>query len=307
MNTNGKKVLVRVDFNVPIRDGQVTDDTRIRKALPTINQLIEQDAAVILMSHLGRPQKKRLPDGSIDVASLTLKPVADHLATLVTVPVHFVPDCTGYEVQKAAAALRPGEILVLENTRFYKEEEAGDEEFARQLADLADVYINDAFGTAHRAHASTTIVAEYFDAAHKGFGLLMEAELANAEQVLHHAKRPLVAILGGAKVSDKIGLLTRLMDLADEILVGGAMAFTFIKAQGGEVGNSLVEEDKLDIARDIIKKASHHRVGLHLPVDAIIADAFEAGATTRSCPIDEIPQDWMGLDIGSDSVRRFKE
>ena len=303
----GKKVLIRVDFNVPIADGQITDDTRILKALPTIEYILNQGGAVILASHLGRPQKQRLSDGLIDVDRFTLRPIAGHLATLTQHAVSFVPDCTGFEVQKAVAALAPGEILLLENTRFYSEEEKGVADFAKELARLADIFINDAFGTAHRAHASTTIVANYFDSAHKGFGLLMEAELANAEQVLHHAERPLIAILGGAKVSDKIGLLSRLMDLADQVIIGGAMAFTFVKAQGGQTGDSLVEEDKMPLALEILENAGSRGVAIHLPVDALCADTFSAEATIQSCPINAIPEGWMGLDIGKESIALFSE
>lgn len=304
---DGAKVLVRVDFNVPLNsDHQVTDDTRIRAAVPTIRKLLESGAAIILMSHLGRPQKKRKEDGSIDRENLTLRHIVPTLEEQVGVEVKFVADTVGEEAQKAVAELEPGEILLLENTRFYKEEEAGDEAFAKQLADLADIYINDAFGTAHRAHASTTVVARYFDAEHKGFGLLMQREIENATKVLDNPTTPVTAIVGGAKVSDKIQLLDRLMGLANNILIGGAMAYTFWKAKGGEVGNSLIEEDKLELARELLKKAETKGVQIVLPKDSIVAEAFNNDAEHRVAPSDEVPEGWMGLDIGPAARAEFE-
>lgn len=304
---SGKRALIRVDFNVPLNsDKQITDDTRMRKAVPTIRTVLDGGGSIVLMSHLGRPQKKRKADGSIDRDKFSLAPLVDHLATLTGATVKFADDCGGPSSKKMAASLNSGEILLLENTRFSPGEEAGDEAFASELASLGDIYINDAFGTAHRAHASTTLVARHFDAGSKMFGKLMEAELTNAEKVLHHAEKPLIAILGGAKVSDKIGLLSRLLNLADSVIVGGAMAFTFVKAQGGQIGNSLVEDDKLDLALEIIKEAKEKNVDLHLPTDAIIADNFALDANVKTCAIGEIPDGWMGLDVGPDSIADFK-
>lgn len=303
---SGAKVLVRVDFNVPLdKDYRVTDDTRIRAAVPTIKALLEAGSAVILMSHLGRPQKKKREDGSIDREKFTLKHVVETLEERVEVAVKFVADTVGEEAREAAAALEPGELLLLENTRFYKEEEAGGENFAKKLADLADVYVNDAFGTAHRAHASTTVVAQYFDAEHKGFGLLMQREIENATKVLDDPDAPVTAIVGGAKVSDKIQLLDRLMGLADNILIGGAMAYTFWKAKGGSVGDSLIEADKLDLAKELMEKASAKQVQLVLPQDSIIADDFNNDADHRTAASGEIPDGWMGLDIGPEARSRF--
>ena len=298
---------MRVDFNVPLdSDKHITDDTRMRKALPSIKAVIENGGKLMLMSHLGRPQKKRLEDGSIDVAQFSLHPLVGHLRELTGANVSFATDCGGEESRRMASELKPGDILLLENTRFYPEEEKGDDGFAGQLADLAEIYVNDAFGTAHRAHASTTLVANHFAPENRRFGYLMEAELKNAEKVLHNAERPLTAILGGAKVSDKIGLLRQLLDLADSIIVGGAMAFTFVKARGGSTGNSLVEEDKLDLANEIIGAAKEKGVKLLLPNDAIVADNFSADANKQTVAIGEIPDGWMGLDIGPTSVKEFE-
>ena len=279
----------------------------MRKALPTIRAVLDGGGSLILMSHLGRPQKKKLADGSIDADQFSLKPLVGHLADLTGARVIWAGDCGGPKSVTAAEDLNPGEILVLENTRFDPGEESGDEAFAAKLAQLGDTYINDAFGTAHRAHASTTIVASFFPPERKMFGLLMEGELKNAEKVLHHAEKPLIAILGGAKVSDKIGLLNQLLGLADIVIVGGAMAFTFVKAQGGSTGNSLVEEDKLDLALEIIRKAKANGVELLLPVDAVAADSFSPDAATRTTAIGEIPDGWMGLDVGGTSIEQFKK
>lgn len=304
----GKRVLIRVDFNVPLDENkQITDDTRMRKAAPTIRAVLDAGASVILMSHLGRPQKKKLENGDIDVDKFSLRPLVEHLSKLTSAPVAFATDCGGPDSMAKAQSLNPGEILLLENTRFYAGESKGDPEFAASLARLADVYINDAFGTAHRAHASTTVVANSFDADHKRFGLLMTAELENAEKVLKSAEKPMLAILGGAKVSDKIGLLRQLIHLADTVIVGGAMAFTFIKAQGGSTGNSLVEEDKLDLANEILAAAKSRGVSILLPVDAIAASEFSATAETREVAASEIPDGWMGLDIGKQSVALFSQ
>lgn len=306
LNFSGKKALVRVDFNVPLdKQYNITDDTRIREALPTIRHIVEQGGAAILMSHFGRPLAKLKEDGTINVEKFTLRHVVGRLSELLGRPVHFVENCVGAVAESAAAALQPGEVLLLENTRFHAEEEKGNEAFAQQLAALADVYVNDAFGSAHRAHASTTIVAKFFGKDAKSFGFLMEKELKNAAKVLHHAERPLTAILGGAKVSDKIQLLDRLADFVDTLVIGGAMAYTFFKAQGGATGNSLVEEDKLDLATNLVAKAKEKGVKLLLPMDSVVADAFAETAAHRIEPSNAISDGWMGLDIGPEARTAF--
>lgn len=298
---SGKKVLVRVDFNVPLdQQFQITDDTRIRAAVPTIKHILDQKGSVILMSHFGRPK-----DGPSEKYSL--KHLINHLQQLLGVPVTFANDCIGDEAQQKAAALKSGEVLLLENLRFHKEEEKGNPEFAKQLALLGDVYVNDAFGTAHRAHASTAIIAENFNADSKMFGLLMNSEVSSAEKVLHNAESPFTAILGGAKVSDKILLIENLLERANNIIIGGGMAYTFFKAQGGEVGNSLVEADRLDTAKDLIGKAKAKGVNLVLPTDSIIADKFAADANIQTAQNNAIPAGWMGLDIGPEATRQFVE
>lgn len=303
-----KKVLLRVDFNVPLdKDFQITDDTRIQAALPTIQALLDRNAAVILMSHLGRPQKKRKDDGSIDRDKFTLRHVVDRLSDLLGIPVGFANDTVGEDARQKAADLQPGQVLLLENTRFEAGEEKGDEELARQLSELADYYVNDAFGTAHRAHASTTVVARYFDKEHKSFGLLMDRELQNAQVVRDNPQKPYTAIVGGAKVSDKIGLLENLLGKCDYILVGGGMAYTFFKAMGGQIGNSLVEEDKLDLATELLEEARRRNTEIILPSDSVIADQFSNEANVRITPSDEIPEGWMGLDIGKKAIRDFSE
>lgn len=306
VNLKNKKVLVRVDFNVPLNSNyDVTDDTRIRAALPTIQYILEQGAAVILMSHLGRPQKKTKEDGAIDVERFTLKHTVGTLSNLLGKTVDFVNDTVGATVKAKADSLEMGQVLVLENTRFYKEEKKGDEGFAQQLANLADVYINDAFGTAHRAHASTCTVAQFFDKDHKGFGFLIKKELESAAQLTNNPARPFTAIVGGAKVSDKILLLEKLVDSVDNIIIGGGMAYTLLKAQGGEVGNSLLEEDKLDVAKELLAKAADKGVNILLPEDSVVADAFDNDANTQVVDSKEIPAGWMGLDIGSKAVAKF--
>lgn len=298
---SGKKVLVRVDFNVPLdQQFQITDDTRIRAAVPTIKHILDQKGSVILMSHFGRPK-----DGPSEKYSL--KHLINHLQQLLGVPVTFANDCIGDEAQQKAAALKSGEVLLLENLRFHKEEEKGNPEFAKQLALLGDVYVNDAFGTAHRAHASTAIIAENFNADSKMFGLLMNSEVSSAEKVLHNAESPFTAILGGAKVSDKILLIENLLERANNIIIGGGMAYTFFKAQGGEVGNSLVEADRLDTAKDLIGKAKAKGVNLVLPTDSIIADKFAADANIQTAQNNAIPAGWMGLDIGPEATKQFVE
>jgi len=304
----GKKVLMRVDYNVPLdKDNHITDDTRIRASLPTIKELLNRNAAIILMSHLGRPQKKKKEDGSIDRQKFTLEHVVDELATMLGKPVQFAHDTVGEDARQKARDLKAGEILLLENTRFEPGEEKGDEDLAQKMSELADYYVNDAFGTAHRAHASTTVVAQFFDKDHKSFGLLMEKELENAERLLSNPEKPYTAIVGGAKVSDKIGLLENLIGKCEYILVGGAMAYTFFRANGGRIGNSLVEEDKLELATKLLHKATRERTEIILPQDSIIANEFSNNADTQVVPSDQIPDGWMGLDIGEKAIRTFTE
>lgn len=298
LNFSGKKALIRVDFNVPL-DGKfnITDDNRIVGAVPTIEKILNDGGSVILMSHLGRPK-----EGPEDKYSL--RHLVRHLSVLLNRTVLFADDCIGDEAGKKAKELKAGEVLLLENLRFYKEEEKGDENFAKKLASLADVYVNDAFGTAHRAHASTAVIAKFFPDA-KYFGYLMAGELANAEKILNHAERPFTAIMGGAKVSDKILLIEKLLDKVDNLIIGGGMAYTFAKAQGGQIGKSLVEDDKLDLANELIAKAKKKKVNLLLPVDSLIADAFSNDAQTRFSKNDQIPDGWMGLDIGAEAIKNF--
>ncbi|HJW29886.1 MAG TPA: phosphoglycerate kinase, partial [Saprospiraceae bacterium] len=294
-----KTVIVRVDFNVPLdKDFHVTDDTRIRGALSTIEYLIQKQARIVLLSHFGRPLAKLLPSGETDKQKFTLQHIVPVLSHLLGKEVQFYPDVIGDGVMEKVKALQPGEVLLLENTRFYPGEEKGDAELARKMAALGEVYINDAFGAAHRAHASTAVIADYFDARHKGFGFLMQRELDNAHRVMESPARPFIAILGGAKVSDKIDLIENLLGKADKILIGGGMAYTFIKAQGGQVGKSLVEEDKIELAASLLKKASAAGKSIVLPSDSIAADQFAADAQVKNVPSYEIPSDWMGLDIG---------
>jgi phosphoglycerate kinase len=301
-NFAGKKALVRVDFNVPLNaDFKITDDTRMQASLPTIQKILKDGGSVILMSHLGRPK-----DGPTDKYSL--KHVLYHLIGLLNgTTVKFAHDCIGQEAITDAENLKPGEVLLLENLRFYKEEEAGDIDFAKKLAALGDVYVNDAFGTAHRAHASTAIVAQCFEPIHKMFGMLMNAEVANAEKVLHQAEKPFTAILGGAKVSDKILIIENLLNVADNIIIGGGMAYTFLRAQGHSIGASICEYDKLDLAKEILQKAADKGVQFLIPEDSIIADKFAADANTQTVDNTEIPEPWMGLDIGPKAIAKFSE
>ncbi|MCI5083095.1 MAG: phosphoglycerate kinase [Saprospiraceae bacterium] len=308
LDLNGKKVLVRVDFNVPLdKDYNITDDTRIRAALPTIQHIISNGGAAILMSHLGRPSKKLKEDGSIDVERFTLKHVVDHLSKLLGVYVKFCEETVGDKAAELAASLKPTEVLILENTRFNKGEKKGEEAFAKQLAELADYYVNDAFGSAHRAHASTTTVAQFFKDEEKAFGFLMENEIKNANKVLNNPERPLTAIIGGAKVSDKILLLERLIEFVDNLLIGGGMAYTFLKAQGGQIGNSLVEEDKQELALKLIQKAKDKGVNIYLPEDSVVADAFSNEAQIKVVDSNAIEDGWMGLDIGEKARAAFSE
>jgi phosphoglycerate kinase len=303
-----KRALVRVDFNVPFdKQFNITDDTRIKAALPTINKIIKDGGSVVLMSHLGRPLKKLKDDGSIDTEKFSLKHVIGHLSDLLHKEVKFAADCVGPESNELSNELKNGEILLLENTRFHKEEEKGDEAFAAQLAHHGDVYINDAFGSAHRAHASTTIVAKHFSKQNRAAGYLLAAEVANAEKVLNSSEKPFTAILGGAKVSDKILIIENLLNIADNIIIGGGMAYTFVKALDCNVGNSLVEEDMLELALHILKKAKEKGVKIILPEDSIIADKFDNNANIRVVENVNIPDTWMGLDIGHESISAFEE
>jgi len=295
----GKKALVRVDLNVPQdANGKVTDDSRARAIVRTVNKILSDGGSAILMSHLGRPKGKVNP-------AMSLKPVAEHLAMLLGKPVLFATDCVGPDAKAKAAALKPGEVLVLENLRFHPEEEAGDEAFSKTLSELGDVYVNDAFGTAHRAHASTTIVAQFFPTA-KLFGYLMQAEIDSVGKVLKNPERPMTAIVGGSKVSSKIEVLENLLSSCNELIIGGGMANTFVKAMGGQTGASLVEEDLLDTARTIIEKAKSKGVKLHIPTDAVVADAFAETANTDQCAADAVPDGWMALDIGPKSIEAFR-
>ncbi len=293
-DVNNKKVLVRVDFNVPIKDGKVGDDTRIQAALPTIKYLLAHDAAVILCSHLGRPKGEPDP-------AFSLKPVAEYLGSLIDADVKFVGDCIGEKAEAAAAALKPGQVLVLENTRFYAGEKKNDPEMAKQLASLADLFVNDAFGSAHRAHASTAGVADYLPAA---AGFLLEKEIKYLGNAIADPETPFVAILGGAKVSDKIGVIENLLTKSDKILIGGGMANTFFKAQGYDVADSLVEEDALGTAKDLLAKAGGKLV---LPIDMVIANAFDANANSRVMDVGDVPAGWRILDIGPKTVEKFSE
>jgi phosphoglycerate kinase len=301
-NFSGEKALLRVDFNVPLNENfEITDDNRIRAAIPTIQKILKDGGSVILMSHLGRP--KGGPEDKFSLKHL-VKRISESLGG---VTVLFAPDCIGEEASLTASMLRPGEVLLLENLRFYKQEEKGDESFAEKLSKLGDVYVNDAFGTAHRAHASTAVIAKYFAADKKMFGLVMEAEIVSADKVLHSNEKPFTAILGGAKVSDKIMLIENLLERANNIIIGGGMAYTFLRAQGKEIGSSLCEEDKLDLANELLQKAKDKNVKIILPTDSVIADKFAADANTQTVSNNNIPQGWMGLDIAQESIDLFSK
>jgi len=295
----GQKALIRVDFNVPLDDAyNITDDTRMRATIPTIQKIIKDGGSVILMSHLGRPKDGPTPKYS-------LIHIVGHLSKLLGVEVQFANDCIGEEAVNKAAALAPGQVLLLENLRFYKEEEKGDEAFAQKLSKLGTVYVNDAFGTAHRAHASTAVIAQFFAPGSKMFGLVMNAEVASAEKVLHGSAKPFTAIIGGAKVSDKILIIENLLDRATDIIIGGGMAYTFFKAQGGTIGTSICEDDRMPLALEILAKAKAKGVNIHLPVDNIITTEFSNTTERKNCESMSIPDGWMGLDIGEATRAKF--
>ncbi|QNA45331.1 phosphoglycerate kinase [Lacibacter sediminis] len=302
-NFSNQKALIRVDFNVPLdkQTQAITDDTRMTAAIPTIKKILNDGGSVILMSHLGRPK-----DGPEEKSSL--KHLIPHLAELLggNTTVLFANDCIGEQAYLTAGMMKPGEVLLLENLRFYKEEEKGDAAFAEKLSKLGDVYVNDAFGTAHRAHASTAVIAQFFPSEKRMFGLLMEGEVAAGEKVLLQAEKPFTAIIGGAKVSDKILIIENLLERATDIIIGGGMAYTFMKAMGGTIGNSLCEEDRLDTAKEILEKAEVKGVSIHLPSDSVIADKFAADANTSTAPSNHIPNGWMGLDIGVNACEQFR-
>lgn len=300
-NFSNKKALVRVDFNVPLDDAfNITDDNRMQAAIPTIKKILADGGSVILMSHFGRP--KNGPQ-----EKYSLKHLLKHLSELIGAGenVEFADDCISEAAVSKAATLQPGQVLLLENLRFYKEEEKGDRGFAEKLSRLGDVYVNDAFGTAHRAHASTAVIAEFFTKENKLFGLLMEQEVESAEKVLHSTDKPFTAILGGAKVSDKILIIENLLNRANNIIIGGGMAYTFLKAMGKEIGSSLCENDKLDLAKELLQKAKAKDVNIYLPVDSIVADKFAEDANTKVVSNEAIPQGWMGLDIAGHSIAMF--
>ena len=298
-NFSGQRALIRVDFNVPLNgDYQITDDTRIKAAIPTIQKVLDDGGAVVLMSHLGRPKDQ--PE-----EKYSLKHLVGHLSEVFSTEVKFADDCIGDKAKSLSANLKAREILLLENLRFHKGETAGDEAFAKSLAEHGDIYINDAFGTAHRAHASTSIIARFFS--QKACGFVMQAELDNAQKVLDNAQKPYTALRGGAKISDKILIIERLLEKVDNLVIGGGMAYTFFKALGGSIGSSLLEEDKLDLAQELIKKAKSLGVNLMLPMDSVIADAFSNEAKTQVCINTSIPEGWMGLDIGPEAAEVFSQ
>ena len=296
-NFSGKKALVRVDFNVPLDSNKITDDTRIRAAIPTIQKILKDGGAVILMSHLGRPK-------DTFEEKYSLKHIVSHLSELLGEKVKFAKDCLGSETKAMVSALQPGEVLLLENLRFYPQETAGNESFAKELASYGDVYVNDAFGTAHRAHASTTIIANFFPN-DKLFGYLMADELKNIDKVLNNSQRPVTAVMGGAKVSGKILIIEQLLDKIDNLIIGGGMAYTFAKAMGGKIGASLVEDNRMETALEIIKRAKEKNVNLFIPSDIVYADAFSNDAARGTSNINEIPEGMMGLDIGPETIKNY--
>ncbi len=301
VNLQNKRTLIRVDFNVPLNDAfEVTDDTRIRAAAPTIKQILKKGGSVILMSHLGRPK-----EGPTNKYSL--KHIVSSVSKLINTDVLFVDDCIGEDAFTKSAALKPGQVLLLENLRFYKEEEKGDVAFAEKLSKHGEIYVNDAFGTAHRAHASTAVIAQFFATDAKCFGYVMANEVASIDKVINEAETPFTAIVGGAKVSDKILIIEQLMNKANNILIGGGMAFTFVKAMGGTIGKSLCEDDKLDLAKELLVKAKARGVNLYIPTDAVIADNFSNDANIKESNINTIPDGWMGLDISNETVKTYSD
>ncbi len=299
-NFEHKKALIRVDFNVPLNDKfEVTDTNRIEAAKPTIIKVLEDGGSAVLMSHLGRPDGKRNPD-------LSLKHICATVSDIIGVSVKFVEDCIGEKAEQAVANLQDGEVLLLENLRYHSEEESGDDAFAEKLSKLGDVYVNDAFGTAHRAHASTTVVAKFFTGA-KCFGYLLAKEIEAIEKVMATGEKPVLAILGGAKVSSKITIIENILDKVDDLIIGGGMTYTFIKAQGGKVGDSICEDDKMELAMEILDKAKKKRVNVHIPVDVLAADDFNAYAETQIVAVDKIPEGWQGLDAGPKTLENFKK
>lgn len=298
-NFSNKKAIIRVDFNVPLNEQfQVTDDNRIAAAKPTIDKIVNDGGTAILMSHLGRPK-----NGPED--QFSLKHIVPKAEEVLGKKITFVSDSIGSEVEKTVANAQPGDIILLENLRFYKEEEAGDKSFAEKIAKLGDIYVNDAFGTAHRAHASTAIIADFFPE-NKCFGYLLAKEIESIDKVLNDSQKPVVAVLGGSKVSSKITIIENILDKIDHMIIGGGMMFTFIKAQGGHIGNSIVEDDKLDLALEILKKAKEKNVQIHIPVDVIAADAFDNNANTQTVDVNNIPAGWQGLDVGPKTLEEFK-
>jgi phosphoglycerate kinase len=297
-NFNNKKAIIRVDFNVPLDENfKVTDATRIEAAKPTIDKILKDGGSVILMSHLGRPKGVE--------AKYSLQHIVSKTEEILGQKVHFASDCIGEIAEKAAKNLQPGEILLLENLRFYAEEEKGDVEFSKKLAALGDIYVNDAFGTAHRAHASTTIIAQFFKEA-KCFGYLLAKEIESIEKVLKNSEKPVVAILGGSKVSSKITVIENILDKVNHMIIGGGMTFTFVKALGGKIGNSICEDDKLDLAIEILKQAKEKGVQIHIPVDVVAADAFSNDANTQIVDVNQIPDGWQGLDAGPKTLEIIK-
>lgn len=307
-NFKNFRALIRVDFNVPLNEKfEITDDTRIQASLPTINKVLKDGGAAIIMTHFGRP-KSNLQSVKLGAEKkYSTRHLVPHLSKLLGREVLFADDCGSENAYKMAKTIKAGEVLLLENTRFYEEETKGDVEFAQMLATLGDVYINDAFGSAHRAHASTTQVADSFSSDKKMFGYLMDAEVSNAEKVLHQSEKPFTAIVGGAKVSDKILILENLLNIANDVIIGGGMAYTFFKAQGGQIGKSLVEEDKLDLAISLLAKAKEKGVNIHLPVDSIVADNFSNDANIKTTDSNKIEDGWMGLDIGPRAIEAFSQ
>lgn len=300
-NFAGKRVVMRVDFNVPLNEQfAVTDDTRIRAALPTIKKILADGGSLVLMSHLGRPK-----EGPTNKYSL--QHIVAGLSKAIGVDVKFANDCISEEAFKMSSSLIAGQVLLLENLRFYKEEEKGDVAFAEKLSKHGNFYVNDAFGTAHRAHASTTIIAQFFDSNSKCFGYVMAGEVASINKVLTQSEKPFTAIIGGAKVSDKIMIIEQLLNKANNIIIGGGMAFTFVKAVGGQIGKSLCEDDRLEVAKDLLVKAKAKGVNLYIPTDAIVADNFANDANKKECKIDAIPDGWMGLDIGAETIQKYSE